>query len=198
MDFAEAAGLDPGPERTAALVAWFQSGFEDRSLTPILVGGGAVELFTGGAYTTGDLDFVGELNEAARDLLEEAGFRKTGRHWKHEGAQIFIEFPGRSLETGVETVELDAFANVVLVISPEDALVDRLAAWKFWKSEAHGINAYLLYLATESRLDRPRLENRARVEHVTDALLEVTRLAETTSGAPPTETELREWARRDP
>ncbi|HET6360796.1 MAG TPA: hypothetical protein VFH11_01945 [Gemmatimonadota bacterium] len=170
--------------------------FEDRWATPVLVGGGAVELFTGGAYTTGDFDFVGELNDAARVLLQDAGFRKTGRHWKHEGAQIFIEFPGRSLEPGVETVELDAFANVVLVISPEDALVDRLAAWKSWKSEAHGVNAYLLYLATKTELDWPRLEKRGRTEHVMDALLEVTRFAETTGGELPTESALTEWARR--
>jgi hypothetical protein len=197
MDFHDVAGLDPGPARTAALVAWFQSAFENRAVTPVLVGGGAVELFTGGAYTTGDFDFVGVLSEAARGQLEDAGFQKSGRHWKHEGARVFIEFPAPSLEPGVEAVELDAFANIVLVISPEDALVDRLAAWKFWKSDAHGINAYLLYLATIGTLDRSRLEKRAREDHVMDVLRELTRFAEATIGAQPTESELREWARRD-
>lgn len=197
MDFDSIAAMDPGPPRTAALASWFQGAFEDRTKAPVLVGGGAVELFTGGAYTTGDLDFVGHVSVSAKRLLENAGFQRVGRHWKHEEAQLFIEFPARSLEAGARATELDAFGKIVRVISPEDALVDRLAGWKFWKSDEHGVNAYLLYRAMGRDLERPRLEKRARAEQVEDALLEVVRFAERTAGRQPKARELREWAKRD-
>ncbi len=72
--------MGPGPERTAALVAWFQGLFEDRSEAPVLVGGGAVELYTGGAYVTGDLDFVGSTTDSVAERLQEEGFkRRPGR-----------------------------------------------------------------------------------------------------------------------
>ncbi|MGH7588412.1 MAG: nucleotidyltransferase [Gemmatimonadota bacterium] len=196
MDFDSIVAMDPGPRRTAALVAWFQGLFEDRSTAPALVGGGAVELYTGGAYVTGDLDFVGYMTDSAAKLLDEVGFRRIGRHWKHEEAQLFIELPGRFLEGGARAVELDAFGNTVRVISPEDVLIDRLAGWKFWKSHEHGVNAFLLYRALDRDLERPRLQERARVEHVQDALEELVRFAEGTKGRHPTDKELREWARR--
>ena len=197
MDFEIAWGLEPGPERTAALVAWFQGLFEDPSKAPVLVGGGAVELYTSGAYVTGDLDFVGYVTESVAEKLREAGFQRIGRHWKHEEAQLFIEVPGTFLESGAEATELNAFGRIVRVISPEDALVDRLAGWKFWKSGDYGVNAYRLYRAQAPHLETERLEQRARLEHVQDTLEELVRFVADTEGRYPSEKELREWARRD-
>ncbi|MGH8950883.1 MAG: hypothetical protein ACRDX9_05605, partial [Acidimicrobiia bacterium] len=171
--------------------------FEDRSDAPVLVGGGAVELYTGGAYVTGDLDFVGHMTDSVAMKLDVAGFTRIGRHWKHDAGQIFIELPGTFLEAGARAEKLDAFGKTVWVISPEDALVDRLAGWKFWRSGEHGINAYLLYRAMANELEPSRLEERAKVEAVQDALTEVVRFTAETEGREPTESELRRWARRD-
>ncbi|MGH7543354.1 MAG: hypothetical protein ACREK7_05395 [Gemmatimonadota bacterium] len=197
MNFEGILEMNPGPERTAALVGWFQGLFEDRSAAPVLVGGAAVELYTGGAYLTGDLDFVGYMTEEVARSLSEVGFRRTGRHWKHEEGQLFIEIPGSFLEGGARSAELDAFGEVLRVISPEDALVDRLAGWKFWKSHEHGVNAYLLYRALGEDLDISRLEERARTEHVLDAWNEVVQFAKEIKGREATEGELREWAKRN-
>lgn len=84
------------------------------------------------------------------------------------------------------------------VISPEDALVDRLTGWKFWKSGEHGVNAYLLYKAVGGNLDIPRLEERARTEHVLDAArLRTTQQAISQAerwDANPTVALMRRWA----
>jgi hypothetical protein len=168
MDLAEALRLDPGPNRTAAVVAWFQGLFE--SQPPVLVGGAAVELYTGGAYRTGDLDFVGRIPSEVSRMLAEAGFRKRGRHWIHEEAQIFIELPAAEFD---RTVRIDAIRIndwTVVLLSPEDVLVDRLAAWKFWRVPVEGINAYLLYRARGQAMDARRLEEAAGVEGVADEL----------------------------
>ncbi|HET6343151.1 MAG TPA: hypothetical protein VFG78_13320 [Gemmatimonadota bacterium] len=162
--------MDPGPERTAALVAWFQGLFEDRSEAPVLVGGGAVELYTGGAYVTGDLDFVGSTTDAVAERLHEEGFKRKGRHWVHEEGGIFIELPARSFD---RVVRVDSFRIgdwTIRILSPEDILVDRLAAWTFWRSSVNGVNAYLIWRDRGKEMDLDWLARLAKLEGVEDAL----------------------------
>jgi len=90
----EILSLEEGPGRTAALVAWLQILFEGEDATPVLVGGAAVELYTLGTYTTGDVVLVGPVTPSVVQLLKEPGFERHGRHWLHEPAQIFVELPG--------------------------------------------------------------------------------------------------------
>ena len=52
------AARPDGPDRVAAIAAWVQSMFSPAAAVPTLVGGGAVELHTGGAYRSGDRNFV--------------------------------------------------------------------------------------------------------------------------------------------
>lgn len=75
MKLQDAFSLPDGPRRTAAIVAWTQGLFAEREQTPVLVGGAAVEILTGGAYTTGDFDFVGSVPSSVRAVLRENGFK---------------------------------------------------------------------------------------------------------------------------
>ena len=70
MEIDEILCLPDGPQRTAATAAWVQGLFSEESPTPVLVGGAAVEILTGGAYTTGDFDFVGSVPASVRRQLE--------------------------------------------------------------------------------------------------------------------------------
>ena len=168
MDLARALRREPGPDRTAAIVAWFQNLF--KSDPPVLVGGAAVELYTGGAYRTGDLDFVGRVPSEVSRKLESAGFRKRGRHWIHEEAQIYIELPAAAFDRKVEIDAIQIDEWTIVLLSPEDVLVDRLAAWKSWRAPVEGINSYLLYRARGQAMDNKRLEEVAGVVGVADAL----------------------------
>lgn len=158
----------PEPDRTAGIVAWFQGLFERDP--PVLVGGGAVELYTGGAYRTADLDFVGRIPADVARGLENAGFRKRGRHWIHEEAQIYIGLPATTFDREVKIDAIRIKDWTVILLSPEDVLVDRLAAWKLWRVPVEGINAYLLFRVRGNEMDQERLEEAARVEEVADAL----------------------------
>lgn len=84
----EILSLPDGPDKTARIAAWIESCFRDPTRVPILVGGAAVEIVTGGAYTIGDLDFVGSVDPTVSSEFERAGFRRHGRHWIHEDAQV--------------------------------------------------------------------------------------------------------------
>ncbi len=173
MKLEDALPFPEGPQRTAAIVAWIQSLFGEQDQVPVLVGGAAVEILTGGAYTTGDLDFVGCVPAAVGRTLESSGFKKTGRHWINEEAEIFLEFPGDSLGPEERSIQLEAFGYILIVISLEDLLVDRLGAWSYWKSGVDGANAFVLYRTRRKEMDENRLTRRAGeagFEHALDAL----------------------------
>ena len=86
-------------------------------------GGSALELYTGGAYVSGDLDFVGSSSPAIDAALVGAGFERSGRHWVHEKARIFVEFPSSDLGKQ-EAIEAIFGRTRVRLLSPEDLVVD--------------------------------------------------------------------------
>lgn len=161
---------EPGPSRTAGIAAWFQSLYGEDGEVPVLVGGAAVELYTSGAYTTGDLDFVGDVPREVEDQLSAAGFAKKGRHWVHAEGQIFIELPARTFDQETRTDSVVFGEQMIVVVSPEDLLVDRLAAWQFWKVTVEGINAFLLWRDRGPEMNAVRLENLAEKAGLRTAL----------------------------
>jgi hypothetical protein len=186
--------LPEGPRRTAAIAAWFQGLYENEASKPILVGGAAVELYTGGAYTTGDLDFVGHVPGKVARALEESGFRKEGRHWVHSESETFLELPGSSLEPNEGAARIVLEGSAVTVIRPEALIVDRLAAWQFWNSVIDGANAFLILRAQWRRLDRRLVATLAKSRRVEKALDRLLAFERRHARKEPTREELEQWA----
>ena len=191
--FENIAGMAEGPNRTAAIAEWIQGLYPPEDV-PILVGGSAVELYTGGAYTTVDLDFVGHVPPLTSRALVEVGFEKHGKNWIHEGAQLFLEFPSSSLGGDEREAILTVDRFRIQIVSPEDLLVDRLAAWKYWESPIDGVNSFLLYRAQYDFLDEEHLENRSKTEDVVDVLAAVRTLYQKFPGDLPVEKVLEKWS----
>jgi len=196
ISFAAATRLAEGPKRTAAVAAWIQSLFPTRP--PVLVGGAAVELYTGGAYTTGDYDFVGDVPESVGKALEEAGFKREGRHWIHAGAELFVEFPGSAIQPHEKTAMLDLGGFSVLTLSPEDMIIDRLAAWQFWNSTTDGASAFLIWRAQEKSLDLERLDRLAKRHGVEKGLARLQEFVREVGPRSPSAEGLETWASRAP
>jgi len=194
--FLKAVALDEGPTRVAALASWLQSLVPAAAGKPVLVGGGAVELYSGGAYRTGDLDFVGDLGEEGRRQLEAVGFRRQGRYWIDEEHQIFVEFPSSHLEAGESAAVIEVGEYSVVIIGLEELIVDRLAAWQFWDSEVDAVNAVRLRLGSAADPDPARLRELAKASRVTSALDALERFAERLGDRDPTAQELEEWTRQ--
>jgi hypothetical protein len=198
MKLDTALALPDGPERTTAIVAWIQSLFTEGAQVPILVGGAAVEIFTGGAYTTGDLDFVGSVPKSIGAILESSGFEKAGRHWIHREGQVFLEFPGSSLGPGERHVRHTAFGYDIELVSIEDLLVDRLGAWEYWRSGVDGANAFVLYRTCRDEVDHKRLRARVTEEGFETALHALFAFDQEWSGSDPDDEVLEKWANRGP
>jgi hypothetical protein len=189
---------EPGPSRTAGIAAWFQSLYGENAEVPVLVGGAAVELYTGGAYRTGDLDFVGRVPDAVARKLLAAGFTVKGRHWVRADGQVYIELPGLLLEEDERAATIKVDEWQVLIASLEDILVDRLAAWTFWRSHVDGVNAHLLMKTQGEQLDSDRLRERARRTGTTKSLAVLRDFEQELGGREPTSEELAAWARSNP
>jgi hypothetical protein len=177
------------------LAAWFQQLFPAGE-APILVGGAAVELYTGGAYHTGDLDFVGSITRSIAKTLEQEGFQRSGRHWVHEEGRVFIELPGDSLLSDETEVELRRGDVSVRVIGPEELVIDRLAAWQFWGSEQDAVNAFLIWRS--NRLSGKRLRSLAVAREVSAALDSLVAFRRSLRGRSPKAEQLERWAGKGP
>ena len=191
----EILSLPEGPYRTAALAEWLQGLYEDEA--PVLVGGAAVELYTAGSYTSGDLDFVGHVPSSVERSLRQAGFVKEGRHWIHENG-VFVEFPGSALEPHERVATVRKGSHMVLILSVEDILVDRLAHWQFWRSTIDALNALALWRLWAQELDRRRLEDAARLREVEPALRSLQRFAERCGEEQPDDEAIERWASEVP
>ena len=145
--------------------------------SPIVVGGEAVELYTQGSYTTGDID-IKSPREMTTSLLKEWEFIKRGRTWFNKELDLYVDWLGASLDEGREAenrvntirVEKDLEINI---ISIEDLVVDRLNAAKWW-GDVDSLMWARVLIAIKRRatgaIDLPYLEKRAKKEDIADIL----------------------------
>ena len=131
------------PEFEAALIifAKVSEAIESRGFAaPVLVGGAAVELYSGSAIATGDFDVVTARDDIFEDVLFAHGFvRPTGagimtRGWVHPDLQLGFEIVGSTLLDGkaehdrVRLIDI-ASGEHFAVISVEDLIADRMGQY---------------------------------------------------------------------
>jgi hypothetical protein len=156
-----------------------------------------MELYAEGAYITADLDFVGIVPPPIAGDLRKAEFKRLGRQWLLNKESVSIIFHGETLRTGERAVEQFFGDYPVLLISPEDLLVDRLVAWRHRESPMHGLQAYLLYYVKHGPMNVEHLRKRAIAEDVGPALDSLTRLFFKSKGQLPDAEDLGAWASRE-
>jgi hypothetical protein len=105
----------------------------------VLTGGACASLYSGGAVSSLDVDFVLTSPCKVADLdsaLATLGFRRERDRYVHPRARYFVEFPRGPLGVGedfrVRPVWRSRRAAKLLALSPTDACRDRLAAFYHW------------------------------------------------------------------
>ena len=131
------------PEFEAALRAFARTSELLRAQgypAPVLVGGGAVELYTSGAVATGDFDISTPAQGAFEAALRQGGFlRPTGpgratRGWIHPDLQLGFEvvtdtlLDGKADRTRVRLIDFGADGRIA-VLSVEDMIADRMGQY---------------------------------------------------------------------
>lgn len=153
---------------------------------PVLVGGAAVELYTGGRITSGDFDFVSPWQSEFFAELEAVGFERPQtvgwlkRSLWHPTLKFGVQVVSGSLMDGradgskIQVVEVDSSSKLRLRVIPvEDLIADRMAqalAGPRIRDDMKS-QAVSLYRFAES-LDRQYLDRRIRDETGGEASLE--------------------------
>lgn len=107
---------------------------------PILVGGGALELYSASTYVTGDFDLVADRQDVLEDVFRQFGFvRPSGagqllRGWIHPELNFGFEIVGDHLLDGYADGDrlrlLDIGADgAVDIIAVEDLIADRMGQY---------------------------------------------------------------------
>ena len=140
---------------------------------PIVVGDEALEIYTQGSYTTGDIDIKAPKDLISR-VLQNFNFKNVGRLWINEELDIYIDWLGDSLDEGKEAedrlVEIELSEGLTLrVISIEDLIIDRLNAYKWWSDQDSRMWAEILLEIADSidhSLDWGYLKKRSTEENL--------------------------------
>ena len=105
----------------------------------VLTGGACAHLYTAGAYTSADVDFVLSQRTSIESLdgaLNPLGFRRNRDHWAHPAIRFYVEFPrgplGIGEDFGIRPVWRSKRGSKTLALSATDACRDRLAAYYHW------------------------------------------------------------------
>ena len=144
---------------------------------PVIIGGCALSYYSREVYFTSDIDLAYADRKALDTALKSIGFEKEGRYWVHEGLKVVIEAPTSALpgqDSPLEVVVLGEDLQCS-IIGIEDLVIDRLNAFKHWKSEIDGEMVELLIRRYRSDLDWSYLERRAILPE-NDTLSEVLEL----------------------
>ena len=133
---------------------------------PVLVGGGAVEFYSGGHFVTGDMDLCAQ-SAALASVLKDMGFSRKGMYFIR--GKLFIHVLGPGFKGKSDDVSIGK-GLMIRIISLEDLIIDRLNSCKWWKHEVDCEQARYLLNTYRERLDSGYLEERAAQEEVGDML----------------------------
>lgn len=118
----------------AAVVASY---LETKGITAVLTGGAVVCIYTNNKYMSHDADFISlDDHRKITSTMEELGFKKVGKEFKHPNSDFFVEFPAGPLAIGNQLVkaesELIFKGKKLKLLSPTQSVMDRLAAYFHW------------------------------------------------------------------
>lgn len=125
-------------EEIGALVC---SHLEKQKISVVLVGGACVTIYSENQYKSADLDFVmGDYSLKELDpIMAEIDLKRglsTMRHYENKDCPYFIEFPPAPLTVGDEfitkTETIKTKYGILRLLTPEDSVKDRLAAFYHW------------------------------------------------------------------
>lgn len=181
--------------QVAEVAAVLEAAFSAAGFVVTVVGGSAIEVHAPGIYRSGDIDLVLRRlhsSQATQDqIFRGLGFRKEGRHWRHEDT-LFVELVTGPVAGPEEVVRVGEAQ--FRVVKKEVVLRDRIVGFKHRKYTAYGEQAIDMLAAFGHELDESWLIPELEREDAVDALEALKRLAG--SSEPVTDEILRDLVRQ--
>jgi len=141
---------------------------------PILIGGEALEYYTLGGYTTGDIDIALPSTEDVGEVFSKLGFHREGRYWIREDIDALIEAPTSDL-TGEDAplVELEIEDMRCYIIGLEDLIIDRLNGYVHWHWEDDKRWVKRLLSLHAQEINKEYLFRKAKEHGTEEALIQI-------------------------
>lgn len=169
-----AVALEDTLDRRLWVLGVITEALAEHGVTPILVGGGAVEFYTGGGYATKDVDIVVPNSQYLAEVMSGLGFVREGRHWFRQDIDYAMEAPGEELAGELKRVlEVGVNDTKVYIVGIEDLIADRLNAAVHWKSADDRRWAERLFAMHRETIDLDYLRVRSRADGTSAVLDEI-------------------------
>jgi hypothetical protein len=143
----------------------------------IVVGGSAIEIYTEGAYVSGDIDLVGNRTALAK-ILKSWGFTRKGREWYSQDWRIAVDLvggPGGLTGSRARVRIIVTPYGPVRLAAVEDLIIKRLVSAKYWEIRSDREHAAILARKYRDELDRGYLSEAAIRAEVPDEWTELER-----------------------
>lgn len=125
------------------LAGMISKALRESELEAVLSGGAAVSTYTDNEYESADLDFVcsarmSVLQQALEPLGFVRGAQGRARYFDHPRSHWFVEFPpgpvsfGSTYPAAEEFGEIETPFGKLVIITPTQCVLDRLAAYHHW------------------------------------------------------------------
>lgn len=147
---------------------------ERHGISCVLVGGACVSIYTEEKHASRDLDFISPYShEAIEKALAQIGFTREGRYFKHQNSEMYVEFPTGPIAIGnLSPVKPEGQFKMgktnVLMLSPTQCVMDRLAAWFHWNDRRSLIHA--LWVCEKHPVSLDKIKRWAAKEGQSDKL----------------------------
>jgi len=161
------------------LLAEINTFLEERKLGRlIIVGGYAVEIYSGSAYRTGDIDLVVEGGvEVLRNALGIIE-KWNGRVWFTQGLKYALDIVSTLYSKPKKPIKIRVNDKSVYIEPPEETIISCLNACVYWQSDIDCEKVAMVLAAQWNRLDWKYLEKRAREEGVLEKFYKIRQVVE--------------------
>ncbi len=133
-DLFKCINIEDRLKRQVTIASIITKALEPLGITPVVVGGAAVEFYTMGQYATMDIDFVGIINDEMKRALADLGFAREGRYWRIPETDVLIEFPSDELVGTMEKIQpVEHEGKEAFFIGIEDLILNRVQEAEHWK-----------------------------------------------------------------
>jgi len=137
----------------------------------IIVGGSAIEIYTRGEYTSGDIDIVVPPQRDVARTLRAWRFSEQGRLWINDELQIIVDLVSHPYTYDqTKTQVLVTPYGSVRIAAIEDLLVKRMLSAKWWKRPGDLEHAKMLAVLYRDQIDWVYVERLATRFEVADVL----------------------------
>ncbi len=147
---------------------------EKHGISCVLVGGACVSIYTEEKHASRDLDFISPYShQAITNALSEIGFTKEGRYFSHPKSELYVEFPSGPVAIGNQIPikpegKIKIKSTTILMYSPTQCVMDRLAAWFHWNDRRSLIHA--LWVCEKHPVNLEKIKKWAKQENAVEKM----------------------------